>query len=1033
MTGKTVPLSAIILLLFSLADVWGAGEQANLLPNPSFEAGREQPDGWARSTFKAGAWVAGGRGGGKCLRVTGTGEDNEWWRPEPAVSLRPGAVYHTSFWVRRASGGGCAIAGLNEVNRDFSPDSQWVQQGFSFRTPGEEQGEVVIGVTPARKTRTTAEEKPAPFFRLGQWHATGDIEFDDVSLEPAVPVYAEVQGLEAPLGEGESLAAGRYTAHHELGGPGANDHRALVRFTASFNSNRWCFGADSEVVYRHELGGLRLEEPQLSISVNRAEKGRLGVEASVDGEHWVRVGEATKVARADFPLNLPPSREFWVRLVSEGDADIQVDDYTFSCTAPGAASMSAVGATRYLVVSRRTPGLVVTVPGLRYRPAGENQLRVALKSDTLRFEAQVALTVEQEGKVVSQSEATAFLRPGREREVTLSYPVQESGPHTLRLAVRDAESGTTQWEASTSFTVPVLYDARGGELLADTAASSLWWCEPEWKVSRGRPAPTASGEAVRISAAGNEYEAAQVVLTPKQALTRGLLAASDLVADSGAQLPASEVTIRRVDYVFTAQPTDEVGVADEWPDSLPLQRDGVDLAPGRNQPFWVTVHVPAGTPAGDYRGAITVRAAGFEQRLPLLVHVWGFDLPRETHVRSGFGLDVGNIRRYHNLETEAEVRQVHDLYLRDFAAHRISPYSSGRDVGATWEVNAQGEIIPRLDFAGFDEDLRHGLDELGFNATVIDLPGLGGGTFHSRQIGEIEGHQRGTPEHEAAFRRYAQALQDNLRAHGWLDKAYIYWFDEPSENDMDFVKEGMELIGRDAPGLTRLLTTKPNPKLYGDVDLWCMPTYTLDPAQAKERKAAGEELWWYLCTGPKAPYFTLFLDHPGTEIRLWLWETWKYGLDGILVWQTNYWTSGNAYPRPALQDPYEDPMSWTSGYGLAPGQKSPWGNGDGRFLYPPTGDPQRDHAKYLEGPVPSMRWELLRDGLEDYEYFWLLRAEIERAKQAGADPSSYTAAERLLAVPDDVCTSLTQFSITPDPIHAHRAKLAAAIEEMRRR
>ena len=60
----------------------------------------------------------------------------------------------------------------------------------------------------------------------------------------------------------------------------------------------------------------------------------------------------------------------------------------------------------------------------------------------------------------------------------------------------------------------------------------------------------------------------------------------------------------------------------------------------------------------------------------------------------------------------------------------------------------------------------------------------------------------------------------------------------------------------------------------------------------------GKKVWWYVCCGPKAPYCTLFIDHPGTELRVWLWQTWQRKIAGILVWQSNYWTSNAAFPPP---------------------------------------------------------------------------------------------------------------------------------------
>jgi len=436
------------------------------------------------------------------------------------------------------------------------------------------------------------------------------------------------------------------------------------------------------------------------------------------------------------------------------------------------------------------------------------------------------------------------------------------------------------------------------------------------------------------------------------------------------------------------------------------------------------VHVSPGTPKGLYRGKLQLASETVSLDIPIEVKVWGFELPRETHLRSGFGLSPWLIRRYHNLETDEEARQVYRLYLQDFARHRVAPYSAGRGVKLEWKAGLGPGLYPKLDFREFDEDARFALDELGFNSFVIRLEGLGGGTFHARERGRIGEFERGSREYEVSFRRYAQALQDHLEQKGWLKKGYVYWFDEPEEKDFDFVREGMELIHRAAPKITRMLTTHPTRKLHGAVDLWCLPTYTLNPDEVRARQLAGEEIWWYLCTGPKAPYFTLFLDHHGTEIRLWAWETWKYGLDGLLVWETTYWTSEQAYPD-SLQNPWQDAMSWQSWYGLKAGEKSPWGNGDGRFLYPPNRDPGSDKTRYVEGPVPSIRWELLRDGIEDYEYLWLLTQEIQRA---GASADSYAS---LLDVPSDICTSLTDFTTMPEPIHAHRAKVAEAIERLR--
>jgi hypothetical protein len=553
-----------------------------------------------------------------------------------------------------------------------------------------------------------------------------------------------------------------------------------------------------------------------------------------------------------------------------------VDWYQYRCRLPEGRSLDlAVGETDYLRVVYSGCDVTAQVRDLGALRSGDDlQVLARLHNDGPRRSVRAELTIERGGIVVSRSSRRLSLAAGATRPLNLPYDLRTVGDHVLAIRCVDAESEELLWEARSEFFVAPLHDASGGALLHQDSGLAVWWCEPERKVSRRRPVPTERGAAIAIDLAANEYEAAQLVLAPAADAPGCRLTASELVSDSGARIPASEIEIRQVEYVFVSRPTDGVGAVGEWPDPLPLHDEPVALTAGQNRPFWITVHAPAGTSGGEYRGQVAVDSGSFSHRIPLKVRVWDFELPNETHVRSGLGLSGGMIKRYHNLDTWDEVHAVRSFYLRDFAEHRVAPYSIGRGIGLEWEQSAADGLRPKLDFAGFDEDARAALDELGFNSFRLDLEGLGGGTFHSRRLGEIEGHARGTPEHEAAFTRYASAVQAHLEEAGWLDEAYIYWFDEPGRRDYEFVRDGMELIQRAAPKLTRMLTEHPTPDLYGAVDLWCLPTYALDPDLVRQRQAAGEEIWWYLCTAPKAPYATLFLDHFGTEIRLWLWETW---------------------------------------------------------------------------------------------------------------------------------------------------------------
>jgi hypothetical protein len=210
------------------------------------------------------------------------------------------------------------------------------------------------------------------------------------------------------------------------------------------------------------------------------------------------------------------------------------------------------------------------------------------------------------------------------------------------------------------------------------------------------------------------------------------------------------------------------------------------------------------------------------------------------------------------------------------------------------------------------------------------------------------------------------------------------------------------------------------------MDIWCPLSPNYNEQTAQKRRAHGDRYWWYVCCGPKAPFCTLFIDHPATDLRVWLWQTWQRNIAGVLIWESVYWTSRDDLG----QNPYEDPTGYVGG--TRPEEKKIWGNGDGRFLYPPLAAAQPDRpgdAPVFEPPVSSIRWEMLREGVEDYEYLWLLRDLIGRkAASLTADERSHY--ESLLKVPESITRDTTTFTTDPRPLYARRAAIAAAIEAL---
>ena len=101
-------------------------------------------------------------------------------------------------------------------------------------------------------------------------------------------------------------------------------------------------------------------------------------------------------------------------------------------------------------------------------------------------------------------------------------------------------------------------------------------------------------------------------------------------------------------------------------------------------------------------------------------------------------------------------------------------------------------------------------------------------------------------------------------------------------------------------------------------------------------------------------------------------------------------------------------------------------NGNGSLYYPGP-----------IGPVSSIRLEVLRDGIEDYEYFNLLRQAVTQVRAnstAMADPVVVTLvaqAEQLLAIDPALVSSMSSYTQDPNALMQTRAQAASLIVQLR--
>ena len=587
------------------------------------------------------------------------------------------------------------------------------------------------------------------------------------------------------------------------------------------------------------------------------------------------------------------------------------------------------------------------------------------------------LTIETGGK--AQVEETVKLRGGQ----------------VYSLDILAAEEGRRDQMFITSFQVivPAYPPQAIGGVLAETDWGTVWETCATFKVTPNMGVPLEKSKGIKVFSAKNEFEPFQIILTPNRDLKDLRVSVGDLVGPG--KIIGDRISIKMVETVNVTQPTSADCSAGEYPDPLPPYQPG-DIPAGRNTALWFTVHVPADVSAGDYKGNVTLESEGTKPiRIPVSLHVWNFALPEVSYLRTAYGHDPRGLCTWHGVTNPEDRRKVAELMNQDFIEHRIAPYLPM----TLWEIDVKlvdGEV--KADFTEFDKGAAKFLPKM----NSYNLP------FAWRS--DFLGFKPGTPEYKKYKGAFLKQLAAHLKEKGWLDKGYAYIFDEPVPEHYPMLVEEAQMW-RDA-GLTVLLTEQPEKELVGAVDIWVpvLPNYSEKPC--KERQAAGDEVWWYVCCGPHHPFPNNFIDYPALDHRILHWMNWKYGVTGVLYWSTQWWQD----------NPWTTPMSYT------PDHSGTWGNGDGHLLYPAV--KERSKTPIIAGPVDSIRWEMIREGVEDYDYFRMLSDATARAESKGGKSREVAAGKKALAEVDGAICGLTDYEKDPLRLYAIRRQVAEALEKL---
>ncbi len=185
-----------------------------------------------------------------------------------------------------------------------------------------------------------------------------------------------------------------------------------------------------------------------------------------------------------------------------------------------------------------------------------------------------------------------------------------------------------------------------------------------------------------------------------------------------------------------------------------------------------------------------------------------------------------------------------------------------------------------------------------------------------------------------------------------------------------------------------------------------------------ESKKRGEKFFWYVAAGPSLPCPNVQLEDPLIASRVLFWITRKFGVEGFEYYCYNLWKDGNMSGKwPAVP---HSPQAFA---------RSVTYNGDGNLFYPGP-----------DGPFSSMRFENIRDGIEDWESFQVLddfieifeeKAKRDKAFLSKGNRELLESAKKISAIPDEV-TKMDFISWTWEPevlIKAHM-ELGDTIDKM---
>jgi hypothetical protein len=209
----------------------------------------------------------------------------------------------------------------------------------------------------------------------------------------------------------------------------------------------------------------------------------------------------------------------------------------------------------------------------------------------------------------------------------------------------------------------------------------------------------------------------------------------------------------------------------------------------------------------------------------------------------------------------------------------------------------------------------------------------------------------GSSRWKEAWTAFLTDFIQHLKEKGWLEYTAISFDERPAEL-MEEVQKFVNEVAVEFKNKIRVAGS-PDVSTYSfDLSIYYdfLPGQNLAPEGIKkliEKRIEEERITtFYVCGTPTHP--NNFVFSPSAESRMLPWFALKYKLNGFLRWAYCSWPR-NVFENPAFR----------------------YVEGDEYQVYPGT-----------SGPMSSIRWELLKEGIEDYELAMILRERLKEKDNA---------------------------------------------------